>query len=126
MPPASDVRLELAYQETVREIHRRTPRLLSVEVLMRVYAKCIGGVAPGRYRVEFASGCGATGYATQWWQDANSVATVIPRRCWHHNDWDQRDPRAVARAAPETVISAGASRQDRLLHRMGRKADHSH
>jgi hypothetical protein len=36
----------------------------------------IGGVAPGRYRVEFASGCGATGYATQWWHDANLVATA--------------------------------------------------
>ncbi len=34
---------------------------------------------PGRYLVEFSSGCGATGYQTQWWQDASSAsnATVI-------------------------------------------------
>jgi hypothetical protein len=34
---------------------------------------------PGRYRVEFTSGCGATGYRTQWWRDASSkrTATVI-------------------------------------------------
>jgi hypothetical protein len=34
---------------------------------------------PGRYRVKFSSGCGATGYQTQWWHDASSArqATVI-------------------------------------------------
>jgi Carboxypeptidase regulatory-like domain len=34
---------------------------------------------PGRYRIEFSSGCGATGYRSQWWQDARSAgaATVI-------------------------------------------------
>ncbi len=34
---------------------------------------------PGQYEVKFSSGCGATGYATQWWQDASSQAqaTVI-------------------------------------------------
>jgi hypothetical protein len=34
---------------------------------------------PGRYRVEFGAGCGATGYRTQWWRDASSrrTATVI-------------------------------------------------
>ena len=34
---------------------------------------------PGRYKVEFSSGCGATGYRTQWWQNAGSrqAATVI-------------------------------------------------
>ncbi len=34
---------------------------------------------PGRYRVEFSSGCGATGYKTQWWKNAGSrqSATVI-------------------------------------------------
>jgi Carboxypeptidase regulatory-like domain len=31
---------------------------------------------PGQYKVEFSSGCGATGYATQWWQDASSEATA--------------------------------------------------
>jgi len=30
----------------------------------------------GRYRVEFQSGCGATGWATQWWDGARSSATA--------------------------------------------------
>ncbi|HEY2640559.1 MAG TPA: carboxypeptidase-like regulatory domain-containing protein, partial [Streptosporangiaceae bacterium] len=34
---------------------------------------------PGQYKVEFSSGCGVTGYRTQWWADASSAqaATVI-------------------------------------------------
>jgi hypothetical protein len=34
---------------------------------------------PGQYKVRFSAGCGATGYATQWWKDAasRSAATVI-------------------------------------------------
>jgi hypothetical protein len=34
---------------------------------------------PGRYKAQFSSGCGATGYRTQWWQNAGSrqAATVI-------------------------------------------------
>jgi hypothetical protein len=36
-------------------------------------------LTPGQYRVEFSAGCGATGYATQWWQDASSeqAATIL-------------------------------------------------
>jgi hypothetical protein len=36
-------------------------------------------VPPGRYRVEFSSGCGATGYGAQWWRNARTerAATVI-------------------------------------------------
>jgi Carboxypeptidase regulatory-like domain len=36
-------------------------------------------LTPGRYRVEFSSGCGASGYATQWWKNASSKgkATII-------------------------------------------------
>jgi hypothetical protein len=36
-------------------------------------------LTPGRYRVEFSSGCGASGYATQWWKNASSQgrATII-------------------------------------------------
>ena len=30
------------------------------------------GLTPGRYRVEFTAGCGATGYAAQWWHHAAS------------------------------------------------------
>jgi hypothetical protein len=33
---------------------------------------------PGTYRVEFSSGCGATGYRTQWWNDESSSATATP------------------------------------------------
>jgi len=28
---------------------------------------------PGPYIVKFSSGCGASGFATQWWKDAGSV-----------------------------------------------------
>jgi protocatechuate 3,4-dioxygenase beta subunit len=39
----------------------------------------IPSLVPGDYTVEFSSGCGATGYRTQWWHDASSrrTATVI-------------------------------------------------
>jgi protocatechuate 3,4-dioxygenase beta subunit len=35
---------------------------------------------PGRYQVQFSSGCGAKGFATQWWHNAKSQmsATVVP------------------------------------------------
>jgi hypothetical protein len=36
----------------------------------------IGDLNPGRYRVEFRSGCGAAGYATQWWRRASSARTA--------------------------------------------------
>jgi Carboxypeptidase regulatory-like domain len=37
------------------------------------------GLIPGKYTVEFSSGCGAVGYTTQWWEDAVSAgsATVL-------------------------------------------------
>jgi hypothetical protein len=37
------------------------------------------GLVPGRYLVEFQSGCGTSGYRTQWWQDAGTraAATVV-------------------------------------------------
>lgn len=40
------------------------------------------GLSPGRYRVRFSSGCGASGYVTQWWKDAGSAAraTVVTIR----------------------------------------------
>ena len=39
----------------------------------------VTGLAPGRYLVEFSAGCGASGYRTQWWDNAGSraAATVI-------------------------------------------------
>jgi len=33
---------------------------------------------PGRYKVEFSSGCGATGYRTQWWKDVGSRQHATP------------------------------------------------
>jgi hypothetical protein len=36
------------------------------------------GLTPGRYLVEFFSGCGTTGYATQWWRDARSASAATP------------------------------------------------
>jgi Carboxypeptidase regulatory-like domain len=39
----------------------------------------LSGLPPGRYRVEFQSGCGAAGWAAQWWKSASSAkkATVL-------------------------------------------------
>jgi Carboxypeptidase regulatory-like domain len=39
----------------------------------------IGDLPAGQYRVEFTSGCGATGYKTQWWKDkaTGSAATIV-------------------------------------------------
>jgi hypothetical protein len=34
----------------------------------------------GSYVVRFSSGCGASGYATQWWRDAGSAASATPVR----------------------------------------------
>jgi protocatechuate 3,4-dioxygenase beta subunit len=43
----------------------------------------IGELVPGSYRVKFTSGCGASGWKTQWWQHENTsaqatIATVTP------------------------------------------------
>ena len=37
------------------------------------------GLVPGKYTVEFSTGCGASGFRTQWWHNAGSAgkATVI-------------------------------------------------
>ncbi|HEX9623745.1 MAG TPA: carboxypeptidase-like regulatory domain-containing protein, partial [Streptosporangiaceae bacterium] len=37
-----------------------------------------GPLPPGKYRVEFESGCGATGYAAQWWHGAASMKAATP------------------------------------------------
>jgi Carboxypeptidase regulatory-like domain len=34
------------------------------------------GLAPASYRVEFSSGCGASGYQTQWWKNKNSARSA--------------------------------------------------
>lgn len=33
-------------------------------------------VQPGKYKVKFSTGCGDTGFKTQWWQNAPSAATA--------------------------------------------------
>ncbi len=38
----------------------------------------IGFLPPGSYLVKFSSGCGATGYATQWYKGASSAAAATP------------------------------------------------
>jgi Carboxypeptidase regulatory-like domain len=37
-----------------------------------------GPLPPGRYLVEFESGCGAAGFATQWWRGAASMKAARP------------------------------------------------
>ena len=37
-----------------------------------------GPLPPGKYLVEFESGCGATGFKTQWWRGAASVKSATP------------------------------------------------
>ncbi len=37
------------------------------------------GLAPGPYKIRFSTGCGATGLATQWWDNVGTAAkaTVV-------------------------------------------------
>jgi hypothetical protein len=58
------------------------PQAAEVAVTTRSGQYALADLAPGRYKVEFAVGCGARGYATQWWQDAASAgsAKVITAR----------------------------------------------
>jgi hypothetical protein len=34
------------------------------------------GLPPGNFRVEFSSGCGASGYLAQWWNAKKSAKTA--------------------------------------------------
>lgn len=36
----------------------------------------LSGLQPGKYKVEFSAGCGDSGFATQWWNNAKSAATA--------------------------------------------------
>jgi hypothetical protein len=38
----------------------------------------LAGLQPGRYLVEFFADCGATGFRTQWWDDARSAGAATP------------------------------------------------
>jgi len=52
---------------------------LPVVAVTRPKGYTLGDLAPGRYKVKFSAGCGAVGYATQWWRQKTSqkTATVI-------------------------------------------------
>ena len=50
-----------------------SPRIVAVS---RPGGYALADLLPGRYKVEFSSGCGATGYASQWWKDASSQAVA--------------------------------------------------
>jgi carboxypeptidase family protein len=59
-----------------------TPAGALARASSRVYAVsrsgryALTGLPPGRYLVSFTSGCGASGYAAQWWQNATSRAAA--------------------------------------------------
>jgi hypothetical protein len=36
----------------------------------------LSGLIPGQYKIKFSSGCGRTGYPTQWWDNATSQNTA--------------------------------------------------
>ncbi len=63
----------------VRVVPRAAGRAASFTATSAGGGYRVSGLAPGRYTVRFSSGCGASGYATQWWRDAASAgaATVI-------------------------------------------------
>jgi hypothetical protein len=56
-----------------------SPYLSTVYAVASSGSYSLADLAPGRYRVEFQSGCGLAGMASQWWQGAGSgaAATVI-------------------------------------------------
>ncbi len=50
-----------------------TPAPAEVAITGRTGRYTLTALAPGRYRVKFSGGCGATGFATQWWDNAGSA-----------------------------------------------------
>ncbi len=56
-----------------------TRDLSPVYTTSRAGTYTLSGLPPGRYRVEFQSGCGAKGWTAQWWKQASSskTATVL-------------------------------------------------
>jgi hypothetical protein len=60
---------------------RAVPKAAGVAASVAVTAGgsySITGLAPGSYTVEFSSGCGATGLATQWWNGKATAADATP------------------------------------------------
>ncbi|HEY2316625.1 MAG TPA: carboxypeptidase-like regulatory domain-containing protein, partial [Streptosporangiaceae bacterium] len=52
-----------------------SPRVIAVS---RTGGYTLTDLMPGNYDVEFSSGCGASGYVHQWWQDASSQTAATP------------------------------------------------
>ncbi|MGH3406913.1 MAG: carboxypeptidase-like regulatory domain-containing protein, partial [Streptosporangiaceae bacterium] len=65
----------------IRAVPRAAMRTVSVTASTAGRYSLIG-LRPGRYKVDFSSGCGTVGYAAQWWHHAASAAkaTVITVR----------------------------------------------
>jgi len=61
---------------TVREAAAGAIPVVAVSTSTGTYS--VSGLTPGSYTVKFAAGCGATGVATQWWQDASSQGAATP------------------------------------------------
>jgi hypothetical protein len=53
-----------------------TPASQEIAITTRSGAYTLNGLPPGRYKVEFAAGCGDSGFATQWWKDADSAKSA--------------------------------------------------
>jgi hypothetical protein len=53
-----------------------TDGVLPVVAVTKAGGYALADLLPGRYKVEFSSGCGATGYAAQWWRHATSEAAA--------------------------------------------------
>ena len=53
-----------------------TPPAPEIAITTSSGAYTLTDVAAGRYKVEFSAGCGDTGFATQWWNNASSAASA--------------------------------------------------
>jgi len=52
------------------------PTQQEVAVTSRTGGYTLTALMPGRYKIEFSSGCGASGFATQWWDNAGSAKSA--------------------------------------------------
>jgi hypothetical protein len=52
--------------------------LLPIVAVSHTSGYKLTGLVPGDYTVEFSAGCGASGYLSQWWQDASTAAAATP------------------------------------------------
>jgi hypothetical protein len=53
-----------------------TPAQEEVAVTSRTGGYTLTRLMPGRYKIEFSTGCGACGFATQWWDNAASATSA--------------------------------------------------